>query len=120
MQRMLLVLVIIAGSAIAASAQIYVTIRPSRPVYVRPAPPSPRHIWIDEDWYGVGDRYEWRGGYWAEPPTPGYYYHPGYWRHTDRGHVWITGRWDARPYHGHGHGHGYGHEHHGGHPHDRR
>jgi len=147
MQKMLLVFVITAGSALAASAQIYVTIRPSRPVYVRPAPPSPRHVWIEEDWNGVGDRYEWHGGYWAEPPTPGYYYRPGYWRHTDRGHVWNSGRWDAHPYrsqerhgnegHGHeNHGHGneghenqghgnqgrgnQGHEHHGGNPHNKR
>lgn len=125
-QKLLLIGLLAVGSTIESAAQIYVTIRPSRPVYVRPAPPSPQHVWIEEDWYGAGDAYEWRGGYWA-PPRPGYVYRPGYWRHTNRGYVWVGGRWSGRPqrnvYHrppghyehgpghgkGHGHGHGRGH-----------
>src|SRR6185369_8796404 len=115
-QKMIVALVIMLSCSIfSTSAQIYVTVRPSRPVYVRPVAPSPRHIWIEEDWNGVGDRYEWHGGYWAEPPVEGYYYTPGYWRHSNHGYVWIGGRWGPHHGHGygheHGHGHGYGHEH---------
>jgi len=45
---MILSIVVMAVSftASTASAQIYVTVRPPIPVIVRPAPPSPVHVWI--------------------------------------------------------------------------
>lgn len=110
-QNIIAVLAVILSCGFSASAQIYVTVRPSRPIYVRPAAPGPGYIWIDEDWNGVGDRYEWRGGYWAAPPTPGYYYRPGYWRHSSHGYVWKSGSWGASK-HRHGRSHGHGHHKH--------
>jgi hypothetical protein len=113
-----LAIAITCGSS-SVSAQIFVTIRPSRPVYVRTTAPSPRHIWIEEDWNERGDGYEWGGGHWAEPPRPGNRYHRGYWRHSSRGDQWTPGRWDDghRTYkksnHGNGNrgnGHGNGHQ----------
>lgn len=83
--------ILIAGS-MAAQAQIYVTIRPARPVYTRPAPPQPYYIWIDEEWSGQGNSYEWRGGHWAPPPPMGYRYRPGRWHHSSHGYRWIPGR----------------------------
>jgi hypothetical protein len=82
---------LIAGS-IAARAQIYVTVRPVRPVYTRPAPPQPDYIWIEEDWNGHGNSYEWRGGHWAPPPPMGYRYRPGRWHHSKHGYRWVSGR----------------------------
>jgi len=76
-----------------ANAQIYIGVRPVAPVYVRTEAPSPRHVWIDEDWHERGGRYEWSGGHWAEPPHAGYRYHPGHWDHSEHGHVWRQGRW---------------------------
>ena len=80
-------------SIFSASAQIYIKVRPPRPAYVRVAAPSPRHVWIDEDWHGNNGNYEWRGGRWEAPPQPGYRYSKGYWRHTSQGHRWHEGRW---------------------------
>jgi hypothetical protein len=93
-QRLFLAL-ILSFIVSAASAQIYVTVRPSRPVYVRTVAPSPRHIWIEEDWNGRDGRYEWSGGHWAEAPQPGYRYRQGYWRHSTRGDHWTPGRWQG-------------------------
>ena len=76
-----------------ASAQVYIKVRPARPVYVRTAAPSPRHVWIDEEWHERGNTYEWNGGRWAEPPHRGYRYQQGRWRHSDRGDRWQGGRW---------------------------
>ncbi len=107
-QRLLLALaIVLTGTISGVSAQIYVSIRPSRPVYVRSVAPSPQHIWIEEDWNGRGDRYEWSGGYWAAPPQPGYRYRQGHWNHSSRGDRWTPGRWDNGRPRGHGNnGHG--------------
>jgi hypothetical protein len=82
-------------TATAADAQIYVNIRPPRPraVVVRPVAPSPRHVWVEEDWAPAGRGYRWRGGYWSAPPRQAAVWVPGHWRHTRRGDMWIPGRW---------------------------
>ncbi|GAA4460119.1 hypothetical protein GCM10023093_02250 [Nemorincola caseinilytica] len=98
--------IVLACSA-AAPAQIYVEVRPTIPVYTRPASPGPGYVWIEEDWNPYSDRYEWRGGYWA-PARTGYYYRPGRWRHSARGYYWSPGGWRQ---HGHRHGNGRGHGH---------
>jgi hypothetical protein len=77
-----------------AGAQIYVNVRPSVPVYTRVAAPSPRHVWIDEEWEERGGRYVFVGGHWAEPPHPGMIWVGGFWRHSPRGEVWVRGHWD--------------------------
>ncbi len=91
----LLALSIFGLSATAAEAQIYVHVRPVRPrvVVTRPVAPSPRHVWVDEDWVPAGRAYRWHGGYWAEPPRPAAVWVPGHWRHTRRGDYWIAGHW---------------------------
>ena len=77
-----------------ASAQIYVNLRPERPVVVRVDPPTPRHVWIDEDWEEVNGQYAWRGGRWEAPPHEGDRYRAGHWSHSDKGQRWEKGRWD--------------------------
>ncbi|MFL9482366.1 hypothetical protein ACI6Q2_06270 [Chitinophagaceae bacterium LWZ2-11] len=83
-----LVLVLGLGFAVNASAQhIYVSIQPTAPVIVRPAPPSPRHIWVETEWVARGGTYVAVNGHWATPPH--------------RYHTWVVGRWVHEPNHGH-------------------
>jgi hypothetical protein len=86
---------VISLSAFTSDGQIIVRVRPPRPavVTVRPTRPSPRHVWIDEDWVGEGDHYRWNGGHWVVPPRPRAVWVPGSWRHSRRGDVWVPGRW---------------------------
>ena len=79
--------------ACSASAQIYVKIRPERPHYERVVAPSPRHVWVDEDWEMRGGKYVFVGGRWAEPPRPRAAWIPGHWRQRPRGWVWVPGHW---------------------------
>ncbi|NDC42794.1 MAG: hypothetical protein EBZ77_14800 [Chitinophagia bacterium] len=74
-------------------AQIVVAVRPVRPVYTRIAAPTPRHVWIEEEWVPSGGTYIFRGGRWMAPPRPGLVWVTGHWRHRRRGWVWIPGHW---------------------------
>lgn len=79
-----------------SNAQIFVRVRPNRPgpaVVVRTAPPSPRHVWVDEEWVSHRGRYVYRPGYWALPPRPGRVWVAGRWDDRPRGSVWISGHW---------------------------
>jgi len=62
-------------------------------VSARPVRPSPRHVWIAEEWTPSGGTYAFKGGYWAAPPYLGAKWAPGRWRHTPRGWVWRPGHW---------------------------
>ncbi len=79
--------------AVSGYAQIYVKIRPARPHYERVVAPSPRHVWVDEDWEMRGGQYVFVGGRWAEPPRPRAVWVPGHWRQRPRGWVWVPGHW---------------------------
>jgi hypothetical protein len=72
---------------------VYVKIRPVVPVVVRPAAPSPNHIWIAEEWKPNGKEYIYAGGYWAVPPHPGWVWIPGHWRKHEYGEYWVAGHW---------------------------
>src|ERR1700732_4865292 len=52
------------GISLSAAAQIYVKIRPAPPVVVRTVAPSPRHVWVEEEWKPGGNGYVYAGGYW--------------------------------------------------------
>ncbi len=85
------------GIALSAGAQtIYVKVRPPVPtaVVVRPAQPSPHHVWVAEEWTPRGGTYVYSGGYWAAPPHPGWMWIPGHWKkHTQYGEYWVAGHW---------------------------
>ena len=81
------------SGAFAANAQIFVKVRPERPHYERVAAPSPRHVWIDEEWEPRNGAYVFVGGRWAEPPRPRAVWIPGHWRTAPRGEVWVPGHW---------------------------
>jgi hypothetical protein len=86
----------IGAGTYSASAQIYVSVHPVWAPVRRPPPPSPAHIWIDEDWVWRGGRYVAIGGRWEAPPRPGFVWFPGRWAHSGRGDRWIAGRWGRR------------------------
>ena len=90
------------AAAAPADAQIYVKIRPPRPkivVTTRPVRPVPTAVWVEEDWRGSGDRYDYAGGRWETPPRRGMVWRAGHWKNTPRrGYVWVPGRWVGRRY----------------------
>ena len=94
MKKVLIMLaIVLTTGAYSSQAQIYVGIRPARQTVVRVAAPSPRHVWIDEDWREENGAYVWAGGRWEAPPHEGYRYSPGHWNHNDHGHQWHGGHW---------------------------
>ena len=85
-----------AVGAIPASAQLIVKVRPEWHPVARPAAPSPRHVWIDEEWEARDGVYVAVGGHWSAPPHPGWVWIPGHWVHEDRGEWWKPGHWARR------------------------
>ncbi len=84
-----------ASAVLTSQAQIVVRVRPERPRVVRerPVAPSPRHVWVDEDWTPRGHGYVYSGGRWVLPPREHAVYVPGHWDRRGRGHVWIAATW---------------------------
>lgn len=95
--RILMVITAVSLFAIADSnAQIVVRVRPNRPgpaVVVKSRRPSPRHVWVSEEWTPNGRGYAYRAGYWAIPPRPRAVWVSGHWANRPRGYVWVPGRW---------------------------
>jgi len=95
--RVLMLLAITSLFAVAnSSAQIVVRIRPHRPgpaVIVRTRPPSPRHVWVGEEWTPNGRAYAYHPGYWALPPHDGGVWIAGHWANRPGGSIWIAGHW---------------------------
>lgn len=93
----LLIAAITTASVSVSQAQIVVRARLGRPVrrvvVRRPPPPSPHHVWVDEDWTPRGRTYVWHGGYWAAPPRPGAVWVAGHWARRGRGWIWVQGFW---------------------------
>ena len=116
--RLVFLSVLVFAASHSASAQIYVTVRPNAPVIVRPLQPGPSYVWVNEEWEPYRDSYRYSAGHWASPPHAGYYRKNGYWKHTNKGHVWIKGDWHAKKssYNGKNNGHSKG-KHKGKHKH---
>lgn len=99
MKKHLVKVAILSGIILAlgfgASAQVYVTVRPTPPVIVRPVAPSPSHVWIGEEWEARNGVYVHTGGHWALPPHPGYIWIGGHWGHR-HGWYWVPGHWRRR------------------------
>ena len=95
--RILMLLTVLSMFAVTNSmAQVIVRVRPDRPGRVivrRPFRPSPRHVWVAEEWTPGGGTYVYHGGYWAVPPRPGAIWIAGHWRHRPDGYVWVGGFW---------------------------
>jgi hypothetical protein len=97
--KIFVILIFLSGMCYNSNAQIYVTIRPARPVVVnRPSQPGPDYIWVDEDWRAGNNRYEWAGGHWVARPRQEAVWVPGHWDRQDRGEYWVPGTWNDNHY----------------------
>ena len=77
-----------------AQVHIYVHAQPVAPVIVRPAPPTPDHIWVEHEWIVRNGEYVHVPGYWAVPPRERARWVPGHWkRHHRHGYYWMPGHW---------------------------
>ncbi len=77
-----------------SNAQISVRIRPSAPlVKVRPARPTPHHVWIGGEWRWNNNNYDYVDGYWSEPERGRHRWVEGHWKHMRDGWVWVPGHW---------------------------
>jgi len=91
--KSMLLVAIALGASYTASAQVYVTVRPSAPVIKETPRPGPTHVWIGEEWREEGHGYKYIGGHWEVPPHPGERWIPGHWSHEGRGDYWVRGHW---------------------------
>src|ERR1700733_14985599 len=62
---------------------------------LRPNRPSPRHVWVNEEWVAQGGTYVYKPGYWALPPSNGAFWVAGHWakREYKPGYKWMPGHW---------------------------
>jgi len=73
-KKLLLLMLVIAGSSAFSQVSIGITIGPPPPprvVRVLPPSPGPEFTWVEGYWYPVGHHYKWHAGYWTRPPYPG-------------------------------------------------
>ncbi|HLX92824.1 MAG TPA: YXWGXW repeat-containing protein [Puia sp.] len=66
--------------------------RPGEVIYLRPAPPSPEHIWVSGDWVWANGHYGWHEGHY-ETRRPGFRWIEGHWIAVHGGWHWIPGHW---------------------------
>ena len=74
------------------SAQVIVKIRPVVPHYERSVAPSPKHVWVAEEWEARGREYVFVGGHWVLAPFERALWVPGHWqKHRRGGWFWKPG-----------------------------
>ena len=113
MKKIIIITGIVLGSFIGSNlpAQVFVKVRPVVPVVVvKPACPSPAHVWVDGSWSWNKrqHQYVWVNGFWVVP-KPGKIWVDGQWVEGPQGHKWVNGRWvkvkvnapHPHPHHGH-------------------
>ena len=91
-----LLIVSVLFSIFTIQAQVVVTIRPALPRYERVVAPSPRHVWVEEEWEPRNGGYVFVGGHWMEPPYERAFWVPGRWVEHRRGWFWKPGHWKRR------------------------
>ncbi|MDA8362598.1 MAG: YXWGXW repeat-containing protein [Gammaproteobacteria bacterium] len=69
---------------------------PPLPVYVQPACPGPRFIWVPGYWAWAAGGYYWVPGTWVLAPRPGLLWTPGYWGWHAGLYAWHPGYWGPR------------------------
>ncbi len=81
-------------SQLAVAQHFYVKVRPAPVVVVRPPAPSPRHVWVEDEWAWRGGTYVRVGGHWELPPRRHHIWVAGRWVHEgNHGHYWVPGHW---------------------------
>jgi hypothetical protein len=69
-----------------------VVVKPAPVVTVRPAAPSPQHVWVGGNYVRRGGKHVWVNGYWTTPRQHKHWV-DGHWRSHKKGYVWVPGRW---------------------------
>ena len=73
---------------------VSVSIAPPAPrVEVRPAAPSPAHLWIPGHWAWRGGAHVWMAGHYTQPPAPGYHWVAARWVNEGGRWVFFEGHW---------------------------
>jgi hypothetical protein len=80
-----------------SNAQVYLKVPPTAPKSIKkPARDSKYEVWVSEDWDLIyNNKYVYRAGYWAFPPTLKSVYIPGYWKKTPKGYSRVSGYWET-------------------------
>lgn len=83
------------GASPASADRVYIRVAPPHPIVeVRPAAPTPGHVWVDGYHTWNGTVYVWTPGRWELPPRHHAHWVPGHWRHHGRhGYYWVPGHW---------------------------
>lgn len=89
----ILVFVLLLTTAQVNYAQFIIRFKPIAPRAARIVAPSPRHVWVEEDWRWRNNNYISTGGYWSAPPRGYAVWVNGYWKQSKRGWVWKPGHW---------------------------
>jgi hypothetical protein len=84
---------LILGASSAEAQHFYVSVHPAAAVVVRPAAPSPRHVWVASEWTWRGGSYVEVPGYWALPPAGHRNWVEGHWIKDHHGEYWVAGHW---------------------------
>jgi hypothetical protein len=95
---LILVFAVSVFTIVSCRAQVYVKTIPTGSQTPRPKSDSRYEVWIPEDWIAVNDKYVYRGGYWAFPPTPKSVYVAGSWKKTPKGYYRVQGYWNNPHY----------------------
>jgi hypothetical protein len=95
MKKILMLMAIILFVVSGAEAQVIVKLRPVAPVVVKPACPSPHHVWVGGSWkWNRKTRnYIWMDGYWVQPRKHSSRLVNGHCRTMRRGWKYIPGHW---------------------------
>ena len=91
--RLVMMMAIALSFSAVAEAQFSVKIRPTITIGNRPARPTPRHVWVNDEWKWNNGRYEHVDGYWATPERGRHGWVEGHWKHRRDGWVWVPGHW---------------------------
>ncbi len=77
--------------------RVRVNVAPPAPIIVvRPAPPSPRYVWVEGYWRWSPRRHKhvWVRGTWRMPPPHHETWVPGHWEQDDDEWEWEEGHWE--------------------------
>ncbi|HZI84001.1 MAG TPA: hypothetical protein VFF44_08800 [Casimicrobiaceae bacterium] len=110
--RSLVLSLALLGTALSASASVYVSVSfapPPIPVYEQPLCPGPLYIWVPGYWAYGPEGYYWVPGTWVLAPFIGALWTPGYWGWSGTVYVWHPGYWGRHVgfYGGIDYGYGY-------------
>jgi hypothetical protein len=61
---------------------------------LRPAAPSPAHVWVPGHWRAGRARNEWVPGRWLAPEGRGSIWVSGHWSERDGRRIWVDGHWE--------------------------